>query len=82
MRQILPLLLSAITIYGMWLAGEKRSAGWAVGLANQVPWLAFIIVFEAWGLLPLTVALIVTYSRNLLRWRAEERSQQHPSPVG
>ena len=82
MRQILPLLLSAITIYGMWLAGEKRSAGWAVGLANQAPWLAFIIVFEAWGLLPLTVALIVTYSRNLLRWRAEERSQQHPSPVG
>lgn len=82
MRQVLPLLLSAVTIYGMWLAGNKRSLGWVIGLANQVPWLAFIVVFEAWGLLPLTVALIITYTRNLLRWRAEEQAQQHLTPVG
>ncbi len=76
MRQLLPLCLSGVTIYGMWLAGEKRSLGWLVGLLNQIPWLIFIIVFRAWGLLPLTVALVVTYTRNLIRWRSEEHDAE------
>lgn len=74
MRQVIPLLTSAVTLWGMWLAGNKRSLAWVVGLANQGLWLAFIVVFEAWGLLPLSTSLVVVYTRNLLRWRAQERA--------
>ena len=65
-------MTGGITILAMWLAGSKRWEAWAVGLANQVLWLATIIVFDTWGLLPLTVFLTFTYARNLIRWRCEE----------
>lgn len=70
-RQAIALATSALTIWGMWLAGSKNWRGWAVGLGNQALWLAFIIVFGAWGLLPLSVALVFIYSRNLLRWKRD-----------
>lgn len=63
------LATSCGTLLGMWLAGSHRWQGWAVGIANQGLWLAFIVLFRAWGLLPLMVALLFVYSRNLLRWR-------------
>lgn len=68
----LSLATSAMTLWGMWLAGSKDWRGWAVGLANQALWLAFIVAFAAWGLLPLSFALIVIYSRNLIAWRRED----------
>ncbi len=71
MRQALPIVTAVLTLLGMWLAGSKRWEGWAVGLLNQVLWLWFIVLFEAWGLLILTVALTVIYTRNLIAWRRE-----------
>ncbi len=73
MKQAVALATSVMTLWGMWLAGNKDWRGWLVGLLNQALWLVFIVVFAAWGLLPLSIALIVTYSRNLLRWRREAR---------
>lgn len=70
MKQLVPLALSAITLWGMWLAGSKNPKGWTVGLVNQVLWFVFILMFGAWGLLPLNVALVVVYSRNLRKWKA------------
>jgi hypothetical protein len=69
MRQLLPLVTSCVTLVGMWEAGNKRSRAWVIGLCNQALWLAFIVVFAAWGLLPLSVALVVIYTRNLLKWQ-------------
>ncbi len=66
----LPWLLSAITIYAMFLAGEKRRNTWLIGLANQGLWLVWIIAAEAWGLIPMNLALWVVYARNHLKWRA------------
>lgn len=68
MRQLIPLALSVITLTVMWLAGNKRWEALALGLGGQALWLVFIVVFEAWGLLPLSVALIGVYGRNLWRW--------------
>ena len=68
MKQLLPLLLSILTIIGMWLIGNKNYWGWIVGLVNQTLWITFAIVFKAWGLLPLTLVLIVVYTRNLTKW--------------
>lgn len=70
-RQLLSLATSAITLYGMWLAGNKDHRGWTVGLWNQAVWFAFIVAFGAWGLLPLNAALVVVYTRNLRAWRVE-----------
>lgn len=64
----LPYLLSAITIYSMLLAGNKRKGAWAVGLVNQFLWLIWIGLTHAWGLLPMNLALWVVYSRNYMRW--------------
>lgn len=72
MRQLISLLTSAGTIWGMWLAGNKNPLGWMVGLFNQILWLLFIVLFEAYGLLPLSAFLTVVYTRNLIRWKAEE----------
>lgn len=76
LRQLLPLTLSANTIALMWLVGDRRTVGWVLGLVGQVGWFAFIVVFEAWGLLPLTVALTIVYARNLRRWRRSERAEE------
>lgn len=67
-RIYLPWLLSAITIYMTILAGNKTQWAWAIGLANQVLWLTWIISAQAWGLLPMTAALTVVYARNHLKW--------------
>lgn len=71
MSQVLALATAVGTLVGMWLAGSGDWRGWAVGLANQVLWLGFIFTFGAWGLLPLSAALIVVYGRNLARWRRQ-----------
>lgn len=74
MIQIIPLLTSIFTILGMWLAGNHDHRAWYVGIANQGLWLTFIIMFHAWGLLPLLTALLFVYTRNLIRWKKENVS--------
>lgn len=59
----------------MWAAGSHRSWSWGLGIANQALWFAFIVAFGAWGLLPLNVALVVVYSRNLVKWRREREAE-------
>lgn len=68
-RDHLPWLLSAITIWMTLLAGNKHKSAWVVGLINQALWLVWIIASETWGLLPLTVALSIVYVRNYVKWR-------------
>jgi nicotinamide riboside transporter PnuC len=69
------------TVVVMWLAGSKRSLAWLLGLIGQAGWLAFVILFQAWGLLPLVVVLTVVYTRNLLRWRTEDTDRSESSPI-
>jgi hypothetical protein len=67
----LPYLLSAVTIYTMILAGNRRRGAWAVGLVNQALWLIWIAVVGAWGLIPMNIALWIVYTRNHVKWRAD-----------
>lgn len=64
----LPYLLSAITIYSMLLAGNKRKGAWVVGLVNQFLWLIWIVLTQSWGLLPMNIALWIVYGRNYIKW--------------
>jgi len=70
-RDFLPWILSAITIYTMWLAGERSKNAWLIGLANQALWLLWIVAMRAWGLLPMNIALWIVYGRNHLKWNRD-----------
>jgi hypothetical protein len=71
-KQVIPYATSAVTIIQMWAAGDRRVWAWPLGIANQALWLTFIVLYSAWGLLPLMCALIVTYTRNWAKWRREQ----------
>lgn len=64
----LPWLLSANTIYFNVLAGNRHKQTWLWALLGQVAWLVWIISSESWGLLPMNVALWITYGRNHFKW--------------
>ncbi len=68
-KDYLPWLLSAITIYSMWLAGERSKYTWLIGLAHQALWLVWIVATQAWGLLPMNLALWFVYGRNHWKWQ-------------
>lgn len=65
----LPWVLSAITIWMTHMAGSLHPKAWLVGMANQILWLVWIVAAQAWGLIPLNIALWVVYWRNHLKWR-------------
>jgi hypothetical protein len=67
-KDYLPWLLSAITIWMTVLAGNKHQNAWAIGLANQFLWLIWIVCAGAWGLLPMNIALWLVYTRNHWKW--------------
>ncbi|RWO57132.1 MAG: hypothetical protein E5Y10_22880 [Mesorhizobium sp.] len=67
-RDYLPWLLSAVTIYMTILAGNKSRHAWLFGLGNQALWLVWIFTVGAWGLLPMNAALWIVYARNHWKW--------------
>jgi hypothetical protein len=69
----LPWIMSCITIYQVFLAGNKSKHAWLIGLGNQVLWSSWIISMGAWGLLPMNIALWIVYTRNHLKWNKHEK---------
>jgi hypothetical protein len=67
---MIPLLTSAGTLLAVWLSRRNVRLSWKVSLVNQALWLVFIITNEAWGFLPLTVALSGMFADHL--WRTRE----------
>lgn len=67
-KDYLPWLLSAITIWMTVLAGNKHPNAWAIGLINQFLWLIWIVFAHTWGLLPMNIALWIVYGRNHFKW--------------
>jgi hypothetical protein len=63
-----PWLLSASTIYTMFLAGNKSRNAWLVALISQALWAIWIIASETWGMVPGHIALWIVYTRNHLLW--------------
>ena len=63
-------ITGALTIVAMEMIARRDWRGWAVGLVNQLFWLALIFQRELWGLVPLTAILSWRYVSALRRWRA------------
>lgn len=64
----LPYLLSLITIYQVYLAGNKAQHAWLVGLANQALWSTWIYLSANYGLFPMNIAMWILYFRNHVIW--------------
>ncbi len=75
----LPWFLSAITLYGVWQIGINRRWGWKVGLVANGAWILFDIWWKAWGLIPLSVALILMYAWSLWGYRVKRLWLRRPS---
>lgn len=71
-------MLAAVGILGIWLAGRKQRAGWLVGVAAQLLWIAYAITTRQWGFLVTAFAYGAVYIRNWLRWGREART---PAPA-
>jgi len=77
----LPWLLSTITIYATWLAGDKSIRSWQIKLGGQVLWLAWVWASASWGLLPMNGVLTVLYVRAYMKWKEDERSSSRNARV-
>lgn len=73
MKQALPWVISIITIAVMLLIGNKIWWAWLIGLGTQVLWIIASIWYGTWGYMLLTGFLIVIYTRNMLKWRREQK---------
>lgn len=67
----LPWYLSGWTIWMTLMAGNKHPKAWAAALIGQALWLVWIIASQAWGLIPMNLALWVVYGRNHYKWKRE-----------
>ena len=81
---VVSLVTSAGTLTHLWFVGRKVWWAWLIGLANQVVWAVFIVVFDAWGLLPLLVGMVVVMSTNAVQWHREATAPArivHPDQI-
>lgn len=69
-------VLAAVGITGLFLAGSNNKLGWALGLAAQGLWVGYAVATEQWGFIASAVAYGVVYARNWLRWNARERAEE------
>lgn len=76
MIQILGWVISTISIAAMELHIRKRWYGWAISLFNQVLWIIYIVGMEAWGLLPLWLAIVIQAIRGMVKWYEEEHKHE------
>lgn len=67
------LVLAAIGITGLYLAGKKNYWGWAIGIFAQLLWIAYAINTKQYGFLATAVAYAWIYSKNFIQWRKLER---------
>ena len=67
-------IMSALTLFTMYLAGNKNKHAWVIGLFNQILWAFFIYQTQALGLIPMTIALVGIYTKNLYQWGSHEQN--------
>jgi hypothetical protein len=70
MRDALPWVTTVTGAVVMYLAGRSprsRRAAWYLGVANQIPWIAYAVIAKSWGFVPGSLLYGTVYVRNILR---------------
>lgn len=66
-------VLTAVGVFGLYLAGRRIWWAWGVGIGAQVLWFAYAISTEQWGFIVSCLAYGWVYTKNFLAWRHEHR---------
>lgn len=61
-------LLTAVGVFGLYLAGRKDRRGWMVGIGAQVLWIAYATATHQWGFYFSALAYGLINLRNLRSW--------------
>ena len=72
-------LLTAVGVFGLWLAGRKDRRGWMVGLGAQVLWFAYAISTHQWGFIVSCIAYGSVYAKNAKAWKREHDAAEAQS---
>lgn len=65
-------VLSAIGVFGLWLAGKKNSTGWLIGLGAQILWVAYATATRQYGFYISALAYGWVYFNNYRKWKKEK----------
>jgi hypothetical protein len=63
--------LTAIGVFGLYLAGRRVWWAWFVGLGAQVPWVIYAVDTEQYGFVVSAFAYGWVYLKNGLAWRKD-----------
>ena len=67
--------LTAVGVFGLYLAGRKVWWSWGVGIGAQALWVAYAVATAQWGFIVSAFAYGWVYARNFRAWRAEHRQE-------
>jgi hypothetical protein len=62
-------LAALVSIAGLWLSGHNPKIGWLYGIVSQGVWATYGLTTHQPGMIALSAAFVVIYTRNLRRWR-------------
>lgn len=68
-------LLTVVGVTGLYLAGRRSRWGWAIGLGAQVLWIAYALVSRQYGFIASALAYGAVYTRNVVVWSRDRRTQ-------
>lgn len=63
----------------MWIAGNKSTWGWIIGISVQILWITYAVTTGQWGFLFSAFAYGGVYIRNLIKWKKENESNSYIS---
>lgn len=66
-------LLTAVGVFGLWLAGRKDRRGWMVGIGAQTLWIAYATATQQWGFYVSALAYGWVYIKNARAWKPDPR---------
>lgn len=71
--ELIPWICSAVSLAGVWAYGNRGSGlGPWLGIIAIIPWMAFAILTESWGLIPANVVFCLMHWRNLKKMKREK----------
>jgi hypothetical protein len=65
-----------IGVTGIYVAGRKNKAGWAIGLGAQFLWIAYAFVTKQYGFLVSAFVYGYFYANNFVKWWREEHAER------
>lgn len=77
------IISAALTFTSMLAVGQRKWQGWGLAFLNSVAvcFLAVHVAPKQWALIPTNVFCLVIYTRNLIKWRRDDRRRRISGPA-